>query len=245
MSIKAMMKSLLKLSSSISKNSGIALFKNGLVSKVVSKKINDTYHIYGRVLGNKNEYNTHIKFDLNNNVMDVKCSCSQFEENSKQTKYYICSHLVATIYKFYYAALNNKEKEGHNKAKSEINNKILKLDIKIKQVKINKNEEYHLELRSGEENTIAVESLGKFLFDENNKFNKSNTVIIDFLKAKFKEGKSRIVNARSFILYKDELRSFLELIDNDKNIVLTYDYMNYNSVIYKEDIPFINDKIRM
>ncbi|GAA0756308.1 DEAD/DEAH box helicase [Clostridium sartagoforme] len=239
MSIKAMMKSLLKLSSSISKNSGIALFKNGLVSKVVSKKINDTYHIYGRVLGNKNEYNTHIKFDLNNNVMDVKCSCSQFEENSKQTKYYICSHLVATIYKFYYAALNNKEKEGHNKAKSEINNKILKLDIKIKQVKINKNEEYHLELRSGEENTIAVESLGKFLFDENNKFNKSNTVIIDFLKAKFKEGKSRIVNARSFILYKDELRSFLELIDNDKNIVLTYDYMNYNSVIYKEDIPLI------
>lgn len=51
-------------------------------------------------------------------------------------------------------------------------------------MKVNKNEEYHLEFRSGEENTIAVEALGKFLFDENNKFNENDTLIIDFFKAK-------------------------------------------------------------
>ncbi|WP_195265280.1 SNF2-related protein [Clostridium sp. 1001275B_160808_H3] len=237
MNLKAMMDSVLKLSSSISKNNGITLFKKGLVSKVVSKKINETYHIYGRVLENKDEYSTHLKFDSNNKIIDTKCSCNQFEENSKEMKNYVCSHLVATMYRFYYSILNNKE--NINKEKSEVNKRILKLDIKIKQVKVNKNEEYHLELRAGEEKTIAIEALGKFLFDENNKFNENDTLIIDFLKIKFKENKNRIVDARSFILYKEELRSFLELIDSDKNIVLTYDYMNYNSIIYKEDMPLI------
>lgn len=237
MNLKAMMDSVLKLSSSISKNNGIAFFKKGLVSKVVSKKINDTYHIYGRVLENKDEYSTHLKFDSNNKIIDTKCSCNQFEENSKEMKNYFCSHLVATMYRFYYSILNNKE--NIKKEKSEINKRILKLDIKIKQVKVNKNEEYHLEFRSGEENTIAVEALGKFLFDENNKFNENDTLIIDFFKAKFKENKSRIVDSRSFVLYKNEIRSFLKLVDNNKSIVLTYDYMNYNSTIYKEDIPLI------
>lgn len=237
MNLKAMMDSVLKLSSSISKNNGIAFFKKGLVSKVVSKKINDTYHIYGRVLENKDEYSTHLKFDSNNKIIDTKCSCNQFEENSKEMKNYFCSHLVATMYRFYYSILNNKE--NIKKEKSEINKRILKLDIKIKQVKVNKNEEYYLEFRSGEENTIAVEALGKFLFDENNKFNENDTLIIDFFKAKFKENKSRIVDSRSFVLYKNEIRSFLKLVDNNKSIVLTYDYMNYNSTIYKEDIPLI------
>lgn len=237
MNLKAMMDSVLKLSSSISKNNGIAFFKKGLVSKVVSKKINDTYHIYGRVLENKDEYSTHLKFDSNNKIIDTKCSCNQFEENSKEMKNYFCSHLVATMYRFYYAILNNKENIKNDK--SEINKRILKLDIKIKQVKVNRNEEYHLEFRSGEENTIAVEALGKFLFDENNKFNENDTLIIDFFKAKFKENKSRIVDSRSFVLYKNEIRSFFKLVDNNKSIVLTYDYMNYNSTIYKEDMPLI------
>lgn len=237
MNLKAMMDSVLKLSSSISKNNGIAFFNKGLVSKVVSKKINDTYHIYGRVLENKDEYSTHLKFDSNNKIIDTKCSCNQFDENSKEMKNYFCSHLVATMYRFYYAILNNKE--NIKKEKNEINKRLLKLDIKIKQVKINRNEEYHLEFRAGEENTIAVEALGKFLFDENNKFNENDTLIIDFFKAKFKENKSRIVDSRSFVLYKNEIRSFLKLVDNNKSIVLTYDYMNYSSTIYKEDMPLI------
>ncbi|WP_291653338.1 DEAD/DEAH box helicase [Clostridium sp.] len=239
MNLKDMMNSVLKLSSSISKNNGMAFFKKGLVSKVVSKKINDTYHIYGRVLENKYEYSTHLKFDSNNKIIDTKCSCNQFAENSKEMKNYVCSHLVSTMYRFYYAILNNKQKENKDEEKNEINKKILKLYIKIKQVKVNKNEEYHLELRAGEENTIAVEALGKFLFDDNNNFNKNDTLIIDFLKAKFKENKSRIVEGRSFVLYKNELRSFLELIYDNKNITLTYDYMNYNSIIHKEDMPLI------
>ncbi|WP_411169982.1 SNF2-related protein [Clostridium sp. MB05] len=239
MNLKVMMNSILNLSSSISKRNGIELLKKGLISKVISKKINDTYHIYGRVLENKDEYSTHLKFDSNNKIIDTKCSCNQFEENSKQMKNYICSHLVATMYKFYYAILNNREQENISEEKNDINKKILKLDIKIKQVKVNKNEEYYLELRAGEENTIVVEVLGKFLFDKNNKFNENDILIIDFLKARFKESKSRIIDSRNFILYKDELRSFLELIDNNKNIVLTYDYMNYNSIIHKEDMPLI------
>ena len=50
MNLKNMMNSLLKLASSISKNNGSVLFKKGLVNRIISKKIDDTYHIYGRVI---------------------------------------------------------------------------------------------------------------------------------------------------------------------------------------------------
>lgn len=81
-------------------------------------------------------------------------------------------------------------------------------------------------------------SNGVSLLDEKNKFNGNNIFIIDFLRERLKKDKSRIVDKRNFILYKEELKEFFSLVDN-KNIALTYDYMNYNSVIHKEDIPLI------
>ena len=257
MNLRNMMNSLLKLGSSISKKNGRSIFKEGLVNKVISKKIDNTYHIYGRVIDNKNEFSTHIKFDLKDKVKAVKCTCNQFEENSREINNYICAHIVATMYKFYYEAYtkiqkqkiinnnsNNINKNNDNcnsKDNKFINNinKPLNLDIKLKQIKVNNKNEYYLELRAGKEGTIAVEALGKFLFEEDNKFKYKDYLIIDFLRKKLKADRSRITNARSFKLYDNELKELLNLIDNKKEIQLNYDYMNYTSVIHKEDIPLI------
>ncbi len=237
MNLRNMMNSLLKLASSISKNNGRNIFKEGLANKVISKKIDDTYHIYGRVLDNKNEYSTHIQFNLNDEVKAVKCTCNQFEENSKEIRNYTCSHIIATMYKFYYKASNKIQKQEIKSTK--VLNNSLKLDIKFKQVKADNKNEYYLELRAGNEGTIAVETLGKFLFDENNKFKYRDYIFIDFLRKKLKEDKSRITNLRTFKIHDNELKEVLNLIDNKKEISLNYDYMNYTSQIYKEDIPFI------
>ena len=250
MNLRNMMNSLLKLGSSISKKNGRSIFKEGLVNKVISKKIDNTYHIYGRVMDNKNEYCIHIKFDLKDEVKAVKCTCNQFEENSREINNYICAHIVATMYKFYYEAyskiqkqkiINNSIDKSNSNDNKFINNinKPLNLDIKLKQIKVNNKNEYYLELRAGKEGTIAVEALGKFLFEEDNKFKYKDYLIIDFLRKKLKADRSRITNARSFKLYDNELKELLNLIDNKKEIQLNYDYMNYTSVIHKEDIPLI------
>ncbi|MBE6054950.1 MAG: ATP-dependent helicase [Clostridium sartagoforme] len=254
MNLQNMMNSLLKLGSSISKSIGINLFKEGFVNKIISKRIDDTYHIYGRVLDNKNEYSTHIKFNLKDEVKEVKCSCSKFEENSKEIKNYTCSHIVATMYKFYYELSNKIQNQEVNNSKSSnsrnsrnsnkgtTNNYFkdyISIDIKIKQAKVNDKNEYYLELRAGKENTIAVEALGKFLFDYNNKFRYKDYVVIEYLKKKLKEDKSKIINGRSFRLDEYELKEILLLIDGKKNITLNFDYMNYTSLIYRGNIPLI------
>ena len=237
MNLRNMMNSLLRLGSRISKNNGKSLFKEDFVKKVISKKIDDTYHIYGRVLDNKNEYSTHIKFNLNDEVKDVKCTCNQFEENSREIRNYTCSHIIATMYKFYYEVSNKIQKQEVKKTRDL--NKSLNIDIKLKQVKVNNKNEYYLELRAGSEGTIAVEALGKFLFAEDNKFKYKDYLIIEFLRKKFKEDKSRIINGRSFKLYDNELKELALLIDSKKIINLNFDYMNYTSQIHKEDIPLI------
>lgn len=251
MNLKNMMNSLLKLASSISKNNGVVLFKKGLVNRVISKKIDDTYHIYGRViedsssrsnLEKKLEYSTHIKFNLQDEVKGVKCTCSQYEENSKEIRNYTCSHIIATMYRFYYEVSNKAKKKEISNGKAEgikALKKALNLDIKLKQVKINNKNEFYIELRSGIEKTIAVEALGKFLLDSFNNFNKEDSLIIEFLKDKLKKDNFRIIDGRSFKLYENELKEFLLLIDNKKEISLNYDYMNYNSQVHKEDIPLI------
>ncbi len=237
MNLRSMMNSLLRLGSSISINNGKNLFKNNLVKKIVSKKVNGIYHVYGRVLDNKSEYSIHIKFNLNDEVKEVKCTCNQFEENSKEIKNYTCSHIIATMYKFYYEVSNKLQKQEDKNTK--LLKEAINIDIKLKQVKVNNKNEYYLELRSGKENTIAVEALGKFLFYEDNKFKYKDYLVIEFLRKKFKEDKNRIFNARSFKLYDNELKEFLNLIDSKKEITLNYDYMNYTSQIYNEDIPLI------
>ena len=347
MNLNNMMNSILKIGSSISVKKGKELFRNSLTTKISAKKINDIYHIYGRVIDNVNECRTHIKFSLDDKVIKVRCTCDKYETNSKEIRDYVCPHIIATMYNFYYKvnkkieknkaskevsienklanninldikdnnnlykSINNKNNitlhntydnsleqkklvnisnnkvEGFNNSniheydkyinlninnysnlmikkdkkisntnlsidrtnKEEIKNNIstikkenisaVKLEIKIKQVKITGNNEYYIELRIGKENTIAVESIGKLLFIDDNKFKYRDFKIIEFLREKAKDDKSRIVNSRYFKIYENELRDFLSLIDNKKTITITYDYMNYLSIINKENIPLI------
>ena len=235
MNLKVMMKNFLKLSSNFSKAKGLELYKNKKLYKVEGKSINNIYHIYGKGLDNKSEVRTHIKFDNSNNIISLKCTCDTFLEHSREIKNYSCSHLVATMYKFYYSLIekNNKDKTEKNIVKE------LNLDIKLKQYKINNEEIYLLEFRAGEENTVAIELIGKFILDKNNRYNKNDLKVINYLNEKFKENNKRIYERRYFILYENELNEFLSLINKEKNINLIYDYMNYNSLVYKNDLPLI------
>lgn len=234
MNLKIMMGNFLNISSSFSKSKGLELYKRKNISKVEGKSINNIYHIYGKGLDNKEEIRTHIQFDNTNNIISLKCTCNTFLENSREVKNYSCSHLVATMYKFYYLVIekNNKYKEEKNITKE------LNLDIKLKQYKLNNEEIYLLELRAGEESTLAIELIGKFILDKSNIFSKNDIKVINYLKNKIKENK-RIFEKRYFVLYKNELREFLDLIDENKSITLTYDYMNYTTLVYRIDIPLI------
>lgn len=95
---------ILKSASSAMKKDGEDAFNKGLVTYFKGKKIDDIYHIYGRVK-DKNKYNeelnTHIKINLEKKKLDgAKCSCDEFKEFASSGYTFMCSHITATTYKF-------------------------------------------------------------------------------------------------------------------------------------------------
>ena len=94
------------------KREGEDAFNKGLVYNFKGKKIEDIYHIYGRMKdksGNK-ELNTHIKINLQKKKLEgAKCSCDEFNEFASSGYTLMCSHITATAYKF--LSLLSKDKE--------------------------------------------------------------------------------------------------------------------------------------
>ncbi|GAB6168422.1 hypothetical protein JCM1393_08820 [Clostridium carnis] len=183
-------------SSSFRRKEGEKLFREGNVFNLKSKRIEDIYHIYGNVAdkSGKSNFNSHIKIDVKNgNLIGVRCTCDEFENNSKYIKNYICKHIVATSYKFYYLAkarikknniIENKElidkevkecvetKEAVKEEKAlKINEKrkVLNLDIKLKYIDYLGNEYYECEFRVGEKVTYLIKNLSCFLISRKNK----------------------------------------------------------------------------
>ncbi|NFR22760.1 hypothetical protein FDF42_15700, partial [Clostridium botulinum] len=74
----------IKCSKSV-KMEGNKIYKNGLVSDVKSKRINNIYNIYGKVKNeNKsNDYYTHIMINMSKDILEnTKGSCDDFIEKS-------------------------------------------------------------------------------------------------------------------------------------------------------------------
>jgi SNF2 family DNA or RNA helicase len=114
-----------KSSSDLMKSEGHKVFKEGLVTKIKGKKIDNIYHIYGSV-NNKtktSELNTHIKIDLLKARLDgVKCTCEDFKELSTTSCLFMCSHLTATAYSFFSLTVKNNDKKSGNTEKHKENN---------------------------------------------------------------------------------------------------------------------------
>lgn len=253
LNLEVIMKNILRLSSSFTKEQGKNLFKESAIKDLKSKSIDGTYHIYGRVLNDNksNTYSTHIKINTaTNKIIDTKCSCETFEENRRQIRNYVCKHIIATSYTFYNLAkkrINNKEP---NKKEEKIDSKrFLNLDIMIKCI-INDNiPSYQCEFRIGNIGTHLITDLKDFIEKDELKiplrFNQAftyNTSKDEFLKEDrkiitfIKENKHKI-RGKNLKIYQNEIRDFLKLIDSSKKIVFNYNSINYDVKVKKENIP--------
>ncbi|MBL4935615.1 DEAD/DEAH box helicase [Clostridium sp. YIM B02515] len=115
----------LKSASSAMKREGENAFKKGLVTYFKGRKIDNIYHIYGRVKdeSTRRELNTHIKINLQKKKLEsIECSCDEFKEFSLKGYTFMCSHLTASAYKFFNLLSKGKDdisEEAESKASSE------------------------------------------------------------------------------------------------------------------------------
>ena len=244
MNIKVVRDNVMKFSSSFSREGATSILKAKGVKDLKGKKIENIYHIYGKINSENKDYNTHIKVDMKTNkVLDTKCSCDTFIENRRHIRNYVCKHIIATNLAFY---LVGKSKASNINKRSEevVNKRKLKLHISIKCSMLNEINTYKCEFRIGESSTHLITSLKDFLekdkivfndlFTYNSKrdfFSEEDTKIIDFLKSH-----KEIIQDRFLNLKGKDLREFLSLL-NDRKINFNYDFITYESKVKKENVP--------
>lgn len=161
--------------------SGKKLFNSGLVLKVSSKKIDNIYHIYGRVKSENNkECNTHIKINLTKGVLEeTQCECNNFMDSVVYNKAFICEHIVGTTYVFYdtvqksMGAKANIKKEkcpmeqGDILVNSLIDSRAVKekinIDVKLNHVQNNSLGYFQAEFKIGSKSLYPINSLECFI----------------------------------------------------------------------------------
>ena len=244
MDIKVVRDSIMKFSSSFSREEGTSILKANGVKELKGKGIENIYHIYGRVKSENKDYSTHIKIDLKNNkVIDTRCSCDTFIENRRHIRSYVCKHIVATTLAFYHIGkkkVSTKQEETNKGLKK----RILKLEVSIKCSTLNGINTYKCEFRIGDSSTHLITSIKDFLekdkivFNElfiydstKDEFSKEDERVIEFIKSNKTLVKDRFLN-----LNGRDLREFLSLLE-DRKITFNYDFINYESKIKKENVP--------
>jgi SNF2 family DNA or RNA helicase len=113
----------LKSASSNMKKEGEAAFNKGLVTYFKGKKVENIYHLYGRVKdeGKLSELSTHIKINLEKKRLDgIDCNCEEFKEFKSNGYMFMCSHLTATAYKFFSLLSKDKTETSENQEKKAV-----------------------------------------------------------------------------------------------------------------------------
>lgn len=244
MNIKVVRDNVMKFSSSFSREGATSILKAKGVKDIKGKKIENIYHIYGKINSENKDYNTHIKVDMKTNkVLDTKCSCDTFIENRRHIRNYVCKHIIATNLAFY---LVGKSKASNINKRSEevVNKRKLKLHISIKCSMLNEINTYKCEFRIGESTTNLITSLKDFLEKDTIIFNdlftyhsrrdffsEEDTKIIEFLKSHKEKISDRFLNLKG-----KDLREFLSLL-NERKISFNYDFITYESKVKKENVP--------
>ncbi|WP_297421745.1 DEAD/DEAH box helicase [Clostridium sp.] len=186
-----------KSATSVMKKEGEEAFNNGLVTYFKGKKIENIYHIYGRVKDKSKfkEFNTHIKINLQKKKLDgAKCSCDEFKEFASNGYNFICSHITATSYKFF--SLLSK---GNSETREDSENNILE------KYKIWGNSETTRLIRKTEKESEYYEVL-------------------------------TASRSEKLILKPNDLRGFLEVIDNRK-IKFKFEHIEFTVPILHRDMP--------
>lgn len=227
-----------KSASSPMKNAGKDAFHNGLVTFLKGKKIDNIYHIYGRVKdknGTK-EYNTHIKIDLQKNRLDeADCSCNDFKEFYSKGYTLMCSHITGTAYKFLdLLSEKSKNEMRKNANKNSVNQKDALRD------EVTSKSEY-------EENMSIIENVkeegnNKKSIDNNGTRDSSKSENTDIYRLIRKIEKGSVyyeVQAslgKKLIIHPNGLRSFLENIKS-KKIKFKFDYIEVVTPIFYKNMP--------
>lgn len=180
------------------KKEGEDAFNKGLVTYFKGKKIDDIYHIYGRVKTQSKyseEFNTHIKIDLQKKRLEgVKCSCDDFKEFDSSGYTLMCSHIAATSYKFISLLAKEKKEAGEEPEKKA-----------AEKYKIWGNTDTTRLIRKTEKDSTYFEVL-------------------------------TASRSEKLILKENELRSFLEGIEN-KKIKFKLDFIEFIVPILHKDLP--------
>lgn len=244
-----------------SRREGEKLFKNGLVSDVKGKRVNDIYHIYGKTKDENVDrfYNSHIKiYTKDNKVVGVNCSCKSFLDSSTVDNNFRCKHIMAVAYRFNSLAKKNINKKSTQA--SVVNKKILSLSIRLKNIKEKFCDYYLVEFWVGDGPIYLINSVkefvecfnfkkllnisSKFTYDpRRHKLDNEGIKIMEYIsfylssKISFDRINKEKVQGKNLILLEQYLRPFLENINNGTNVSLNYDYINYKSTIEKSNIP--------
>lgn len=252
MNLGEIKRNIIRTSSSFSNECGKALVKDGSVKDLKGKKIDDVYHIYGKVLNDNkgSTYSTHIKINTKTDrIIDTTCTCERFKESRKEIRNYVCKHIVATTYSFYKAAKKSLKKKQKLEPKKIINKKDLSIDINIKCIRNDGIPKYNCEFRIGELSTHLILDLRDFIdkaflgkeFKVNDLFIYSsklhNIKDSDIKLFEYLKNNKEKIKSKNLVLYGKDIREFLKALDKDKKINFNYDFLNYEVSIKEENVP--------
>lgn len=259
MNIKEIKQIIFKCSSNIMREMGEEVFKNGLVSSVKGRKIENIYHIYGEVSSgiNYSELKTHIKINLKDKRLDgVSCSCEDFREISKEKRLFMCEHLTGTAYKFLSLLENKKTREkklSERLTEEEKKKTYVGMSVKIIH-KLWKNiSNFELEFRLGFAQKYLIDDLRNFIlsldkeksiyFNNQFTYNPEEYVIcpkdmkiVSFIREYIHNNRGISSTGRNLIIDSNDLRRFLELIGESK-IAFKYNGIEYKTTIFNSDLP--------
>lgn len=264
-SIKEIEQIIFKASSNIMRKMGEEVFKNGLVTNVKGRKIEEIYHIYGEVSGDKNydELKTHIKINLKYKKLDdVRCSCENFREISKDKRLFMCEHLIATAYRFLSLLENKKCKEKklqekllkqENTPKKQKEKTHVGMDIKITHKSCKGISSYELEFRLGFAQKYLIDDLVGFILNLdkeqsicfNNQFiynpeeyviSPKDIKVVNFIREYVNKSNGIFSMGRVLTIDANDLRRFLECIEKSK-IRFKYNGIEYNTTVFNTDLP--------
>ncbi|MCQ2969892.1 MAG: SNF2 helicase associated domain-containing protein, partial [Clostridium sp.] len=250
MELNEMLDIILLSGSKISRIEGKRLYQNKLVSDIKGKKIENIYHIYGKVKNEKIEkyYNSHIKVDIyNKKISGVNCNCDDFLDNKDIHRDFKCKHIMAVAYKFYILAKKNTKKKVI-KEPVKLEKIELKIEPRLKFIKENCNEKYIAEFWIGDSSLALMKSINEFIYCMENKrfLSLNDNFVYNPHKHILNEEAKRIINyineqkkvdGRYFEIKPKDLKNFLMLLDNNKSISFNYNYVNYKSKVIKEVLP--------
>ena len=245
-----------KTCSSINKNKGKELLSKGLISNIQGKKIDDIYHIYGKVEGENNLISTHIKINLKTRkLIGFRCSCKNYSDLMEQGHSYFCEHISATGYKFLQVISKKRESNEDSKKikKSLINKKELNLDIKIEYKNINDSSFLYCDFKVGKEKMYLISDIKEFLIalltkndikvvesftyiNSKHIISKEYTAILKYMVDKIKSKEENVFKGSKLIIKEKDIYKFISLIPSSE-VTFKYNFLEYKAKIKKEILP--------